>query len=70
MITPSWSSGSDWGQEEKGMTENEIVGWHHGLDGHEFGCSDASATPGFPSQPEGKIGLPRANPRGMLRSPS
>ena len=27
-------------------------------------CSDSSATPSFPSQPEGKIGLPRANPRG------
>ena len=26
----------DWGQEEKGMTEDEVVGWHHGLDGHEF----------------------------------
>ena len=23
-------------QEEKGMTEDEIFGWHHGLDGHEF----------------------------------
>ena len=33
-------------------------------------CSDSSATPSFPSQPEGKIVLPRANPRGRLRSPS
>ena len=24
-------------QEEKGMTEDEMVGWHHRLDGHEFG---------------------------------
>ena len=24
------------GQEEKGMTEDEVVGWHHRLDGHEF----------------------------------
>ena len=31
-------------------------------------CGDSSATPSFPSQPEGKIGLPRANPRGGLRS--
>ena len=23
-------------QEEKGMTEDEMVGWHHGLNGHEF----------------------------------
>ena len=29
--------GGDWGQEEKGMTEDEMVGWHHRLDGHEFG---------------------------------
>ena len=26
----------DWGQEEKGMTEDEMVGWHHQLEGHEF----------------------------------
>ena len=32
--------------------------------------SYSSATPSFPSQPEGKIGLPRAKPRGRLRSPS
>ena len=25
----------DWGQEEKGMTEDEMAGWHHWLDGHE-----------------------------------
>ena len=29
-------AGRDWGQEEKGMTEDEIAGWHHWLDGHEF----------------------------------
>ena len=28
--------GKDWGQEEKRTTEDEIVGWHHQLDGHEF----------------------------------
>ena len=27
---------SDWGQEEKGITEDEMAGWHHQLDGHEF----------------------------------
>ena len=38
----SWLSGKDpdagrdWGQEEKRMTENEMVGWHQQLDGHEF----------------------------------
>ena len=29
-------AGKDRRQEEKGMTEDEMVGWHHGLDGHEF----------------------------------
>ena len=29
-------SGKDWRQEEKGMTEDEMTGWHHWLDGHEF----------------------------------
>ena len=29
-------AGRDWGQEEKGATEDEMVGWHHWLDGHEF----------------------------------
>ena len=28
-------SGRDWGQEEKGMTEDEMAGWHHQLDEHE-----------------------------------
>ena len=40
--TKSWliwkdpDAGKDWGQEEKGMTEDEMVGWHHQLNGHEF----------------------------------
>ena len=29
-------AGKDWGQEEKGMREDERVGWHHQLDGHGF----------------------------------
>ena len=29
-------AGRDWGQEEKGMTEDAMAGWHHRLDGHEF----------------------------------
>ena len=29
-------AGKDWGQEEKGMTEDEMVEWHHRLNGHEF----------------------------------
>ena len=30
------NAGRGWGQEEKGMTEDEMAGWHHQLDGHEF----------------------------------
>ena len=35
----NWLTGKDpdWGQEEKGTTEDEMVGWHHQLNGHEFG---------------------------------
>ena len=29
-------AGRDWGQEEKGATEDEMAGWHHRLDGREF----------------------------------
>ena len=29
-------AGKDWGQEEKRMAEDEMVGWHHWLNGHEF----------------------------------
>ena len=29
-------AGKDWRQEEKGMTEDEMAGWHHWLNGHEF----------------------------------
>ena len=29
-------AGRDWGQEEKEMTEDEMAGWHHRLNGHEF----------------------------------
>ena len=37
LIRKSPDAGRDWGQEEKGTTEDEMVGWHHQLDGHEFG---------------------------------
>ena len=30
------SAGRDWGQEKKGMIEDEMAGWHHQLNGHEF----------------------------------
>ena len=36
LIGKDSDAGRDWGQEEKGMTENEMAGWHHRLDGREF----------------------------------
>ena len=36
LIGKDPDAGRDWGQEEKGTTEDEIAGWHHQLDGHEF----------------------------------
>ena len=36
LIVKDPDVGRDWGQEEKGMTEDEMAGWHHRLDGHEF----------------------------------
>ena len=36
LIGKDPDAGKDWGQEEKGMTEDEMVGWHHQLNGHEF----------------------------------
>ena len=42
-------AGRDWGQEEKGTTEDEVVGWHHRLNGHEFeqtpGAGDGQGGP-------------------------
>ena len=37
LIWKDPDAGKDWGQEEKGTTEDEMVGWHHWLDGHGFG---------------------------------
>ena len=36
LIGKDPDAGKDWRQEEKGTTENEMAGWHHQLDGHEF----------------------------------
>ena len=36
LIWKERDAGKDWRQEEKGMTEDEMVRWHHRLDGHEF----------------------------------
>ena len=48
--------GKDWRQEEKGMTEDEMVGWHHWLNGHEFEQA--------PGGGEGQGGLGCCTPRG------
>ena len=37
LIGKDPDAGKDWRQEEKRMTEDEIAGWHHRLNGHEFG---------------------------------
>ena len=37
LIERDPNAGKDWGQEEKGITEDEMAGWHHQLDGHGFG---------------------------------
>ena len=37
LIGKDPDAGRDWWQEEKGMTEGEMAGWHHRLDGYEFG---------------------------------
>ena len=36
LIGKDSDAGRDWGQEEKGMTEDKMAGWPHGLDGREF----------------------------------
>ena len=37
LIGKDPDAGKDWSQEENGMTEDEMVGWHHWVSGHEFG---------------------------------
>ena len=36
LIEKDPNDGKDWGQEDKGTTEDEMIGWHHWLNGHEF----------------------------------
>ena len=49
LIGKDSDAGRDWGQEEKGTTEDEMAGWHHRLHGHEFGW--------FPGVGDGQGGL-------------
>ena len=37
LIGKDSDAGRDWGQEKKGTTEDEMAGWYHWLNGHEFG---------------------------------
>ena len=37
LIWKDPDAGKDWGQEEKGATEDEMAGWHHQVNAHEFG---------------------------------
>ena len=53
-------AGQDWRQEEKGTTEDEMVGWHHWLSGHEF-----EQTPG---DSEGQGSLACCSPWGRKES--
>ena len=59
LIGKDPDAGRDWGQEEKGMTEDEMAGWHHRLDGHEFGY-----TPGVGN---GQGGLARCDSQSGLQ---
>ena len=53
-------AGRDWGQEEKGMTEDEMAGWHHRLDAHKFGW--------IPGDGDGQGGLVCCNSWGRKES--
>ena len=60
LIGKDSDAGRDWGQEEKRTTEDEMAGWHHRLDGHEFGW-----TPGVG---DGQGGLECCNSWGRKES--
>ena len=60
LILKDFDSGKDWRQEEKATAEDEMVGWHHRLNGHEF-----ESTPGVG---DGQGGLAFCNPWGCEKS--
>ena len=60
LIGEDSDAGRDWGQEEKGMTEDEMAGWHHRLDGRE-----SESTPGVG---DGQGGLACCDSRGHKES--
>ena len=60
LIGKDPDAGKDWRQEEKGTTENEMVGWHHRLNGHKFEQTSGDS--------EGQRSLARCSPRGCKES--
>ena len=56
----SYTPRKDWGLEEKGLTEDEMVGWHHPLNGHEFEQTPADC--------DGQGSLAHCSPRGRKES--
>ena len=60
LIGKDPDAGRDWGQEEKGTTEDEMAGWHYRLDRHEF-----ESTPGVG---DGQRGLACCNSWGLKES--
>ena len=60
LIRKDSDTGRDWGQEEKGMTEDEMAGWHHQLDGCEFEWT--------PGAGDGQGGLAYCDSRGCKES--
>ena len=59
LIGKDPDAGKDWRQEEKGMTEDVMAGWHHWLNGHEFGKA--------PGIGDGQGGLVCCSPWGSQR---
>ena len=60
LIRKDPHAGKDWRQEEKGMTEDKMVGWHHWLNGHEFVQA--------PGVVDGQGSLVCCSPRGLKES--
>ena len=60
LIRKDPDAGKDWRQEEKGMTEDEMVGWHHRLNGNEFEQA--------PGDYEGQGSLACCSPWGLKES--
>ena len=60
LIWKDPDAGKDWRREEKATTEDEMVGWQHGLSGHEF--------EEIPGVGDGKGGLAWCSPRGLKAS--